>query len=222
MGKRKSHSDMRQRRPAGEAPGDGYVQVLTGRPTVAGLMWLLLIVFVIGVSGGYLAWRFSAPATAPGPLPVPQADAGEQWRARLARNPDDLEALLGLAHAELDANRGDEAERLYRQALVKDPKNVEAIDHLGNVFLLRGDMNAALRQYDEALRLKPDYVHALWDKAHALQDVKKDYPAAILTWETFMGLVGADSRDGQTAKEYIAEAQRAMRGSPVEKAFESK
>ncbi len=199
------------------------VRILTERPTVAGLVWLLAIVFVIGVSGGYLAWRFTAPGTGVGPAPSAGADAGEQWRARLARNPEDTEAVLGLAHVDLDAGRADDAERLYRQVLAKDPNNAEAIEHLGNVMLLRGQADAALKQYDEALRLKPDYIHALWDKAHVLQDVKRDYAAAILTWETFMGLVGAESRDGQTAKEAIADAQRAMRGgSPVEKAFDRK
>jgi tetratricopeptide (TPR) repeat protein len=214
MSKRKArHGDSRLPLPKDAA------HVLTDRPTVAGLIWLLAIVFVIGVSGGYLAWRFSAPgATAP----ATGVDTGEAWRARLARNPDDLEAMLGLAHADLDAGRADEAERLYRQVLAKEPTNVEAVEHLGNVMLLRGQTEAALRQYDAALRLKPHYAHALWDKAHALQEVKKDYPAAILAWETFIGLVGADSRDGKTAKEFVADARQALRGSRVEKAFDGK
>jgi tetratricopeptide (TPR) repeat protein len=146
-------------------------------------------------------------------------DAGERWQARLAQNPDDIEAQLGLAHVHLDAGRADDAERLYRQVLARDPRNVEAVEHLGSVMLLRGQTDAALRQYEEALRLKPDYVHALWDKARVLQEVKKDYPAAILAWETFIGLVGAETQDAKTAKEFIADAQSAMRGSPVDKAF---
>ena len=197
--------------------------MLTGRPTLAGLICLLAIVFTIGGSGGYLAWRLTAPSGPPAAQTQAAApDATEQWRARLAQDPNDIDAMLGLAHAHLDANRPDEAERIYRQVLAKDPKNVEAVEHLGTVLLLRGDADAALRQYDEALRLKPDYVHALWDKARVLQEVKKDYPAAILTWQTFAGLVGPDTQDGKTAKQYIAEAQNAMRGSPVEKAFQSK
>ncbi len=216
MGKRKP-------RAAPVEPLSAASGIMTGRPTVTGLICLLAIVFTIGVSGGYLAWRLSAPTgTASAPAQSAGVDATEQWRARLAQNPNDVEAMLGLAHAHLDANRPDEAEKVYRQVLVKDPKNVEAIEHLGTVYLLRGDADAALRQYDAALQLKPDYVHGLWDKARMLQEVKKDYPAAILTWETFAGLVGPDSQDGKTAKEYVAEAKNAMRGSPVEKAFQKK
>ena len=192
--------------------------ILVGRPTPAAVLWLVAIVLTIGVSAGYLASRFagsSAPASGP-----TEGDPTTPWRARLLQNPGDAEALLGLAHVHLDQQRLDDAESLYQQVLSKDPKNVEAITHLGNVMLARGQVDAALRQYNQALALQPDYIHALWDKANFLQQVKRDYPAAILTWETFLGLVGPESQDGKTALKFIAEAREAMgKGSPVEKAF---
>ena len=202
------------RRP--DAPG-----ILTGRPTLAGVVWLVVIALTIGVSAGYLASRYAgsgAPATGPS-----GEDPTAPWRARLLQDPEDAEALLGLAHVHLDQHRLGEAESLYRQVLSKDPKNVEAITHLGNVMLARGQSDAALRQYDQALAIQPGYIHALWDRANLLQHVKRDYPAAILTWETFLGLVGPESRDGKTAQRFIAEAREAMgKTSPVEKAFGGK
>jgi tetratricopeptide (TPR) repeat protein len=134
------------------------------------------------------------------------------WRARLLQNPQDLEALLGLAHVNLDQQNLDEAEALYTKVLSADPKNVEAITHLGTVQLGRGNVEAALARYNEALALNPGYVHALWDKATLLQQAKKDYPGAIKVWEAFMQAVGPDSQDGKTAQQFIAEARKAMAG----------
>jgi tetratricopeptide (TPR) repeat protein len=188
---------------------------------MASVVWLVVITLTIGVSAGYLASRFAGPGV-PAPAPA-ESDPTTPWRARLLQNPGDIEALLGLAHVHLDQQRLDEAEAVYRQVLAKEPKNAEAIDHLGTVMLARGQADSALRQYDQALTIQPTYVHALWDKASLLQQVKKDYPAAIRAWEDFRRVVGPESKDGKTAQGFINETRQAMSGgSPVEKAFGGK
>jgi tetratricopeptide (TPR) repeat protein len=178
----------------------------------------MAIVLAIGISGLYLASRLvGSEKQAAG---LVEQDSTAPWRARLLRNPQDIEALLGLAHVELDQQRLDEAEALYRQVLALEPKNVEAIEHLGTVMLGRGQVAAALRQYNQALTIQPDYVHALWDKGNLLQQVMQDYPGAIRTWEVFIRAVGPGSQDGKTAQQFIVEAREAMKTvSPVEKAF---
>ncbi len=205
---------------AKQTPGRPNVPgILAGRPTMASVVWLVVITLTIGVSAGYLASRFAGPG-APAPA---EADPSTPWRARLLQSPGDIEALLGLAHVHLDQQRLDEAEALYQQVLSKEPKNVEAITHLGNIMEARGRPDSALRQYDQALLIQPDYIHALWNKATLLQQVKKDYPAAIRVWESFLRAVGPESQDGKTAQGFIAEARQAMSGgSPIEKAFGGK
>jgi tetratricopeptide (TPR) repeat protein len=216
MAKRKRRDEIeRQRAPKRER----VPAILTGRPTVGGLLGFLIIVLVIGVSGGYLIARF---AGSPGAGPaVP--DPSTPWRARLLKNPQDVEALLGLAHVHLDAQRLDDAETLYRQVLSLEPRNVEAITHQGTVLLERGQASAALQEYERALAIQPDYVHALWDRAQLLQHVRQDYPAAIRAWEEFIRVVGSESQDGKTAEQFIRDAREALRNaSPVDKAFGKK
>jgi tetratricopeptide (TPR) repeat protein len=221
MAKRKRNQTIHAEQRIQTAGRSSVPGILAGRPTLAGVVWLVVIALIIGVSAGYLASRY-AGSSAPAGDPT-GSDPTTPWRARLLQNPEDTEALLGLAHVHLDRQRLDDAESLYRQVLSKDPKNVEAITHLGNVMLARGQVDAALRQYDQALASQPDYIHAIWDKANLLQQVKRDYPAAILLWETFLVLVGPESQDGKTAQKFIAEARQAMgKGSAVEKAFGGK
>jgi cytochrome c-type biogenesis protein CcmH/NrfG len=205
-----------------ESRVEGHLQrLLVGRPSVAGVVWLLVIALVIGVSGGYLVYRAMGPTSAS--VGGTASDPGAPWRARLLQNPKDVEALLALAHVQLDQQQLDSAESLYRQVLAIEPKNTEAITHMGNVLLRRGQPDAALARYDEALAIEPRYIHALWDKANLLQEVKKDYPGAIKVWEAFIQIVGPESQDGKTAQGFIAEAKKAMGAeSPVEKAFGGK
>lgn len=215
--------DKKKHRQTGEPPEPAAERprvsgLLAGRPTMAGVIWLIVITLVIGVSGGYLVSRFAGSS---GPAAGASAqDPAMPWRARLLQDPKDVDALLGLAHVEIDRQRLDEAETLYRQVLSLQPKNVEAITHLGTVMLGRGQAGAALRQYNQALVIQPDYLHALWDKGHLQQQVLQDYPAAIKTWEAFLRTVGPESQDGKTAQQFIAEAREAMKkASPVDKAF---
>jgi tetratricopeptide (TPR) repeat protein len=180
-------------------------RLLGGQPRVVEIVALLGIALVIGVSAGYLVVRFSG-----GGASQAAPDPAAAWRARLAQDPNDVAAMLGLAHVHLDRQEVDAAESVYRQVLARDAKNVEAITHLGSVLLARGQTEAALAKYNEALGLQPDYVHALWDKGNLQQQVQKDYTAAIRTWEAFIQAVGPDSQDAKTAQQFIAEAQQAM------------
>jgi len=218
MGRKKRNDPVAA--PTPEVAG-GIRGLLIGRPRIAGVVWFLVIATVIGVSGGYLVYRAMGPAS--GEQGGSGPDPAASWRARLLKNPKDVEALLALAHMDLDRQQLDTAESLYKQVLALESKNVEAIDHLGTVLLGRAQMDAALARYEEALALDPRYVHGLWDKANLLQHVKKEYAGAITTWEMFIQVVGAESQDGKTAQRFIAEAQEAMGGVlPIKKGFGGK
>ncbi len=212
MGKKKQQGEKRTPQP--EAPVRRAPSLLAGQLTVPSVVALVAIALVIGVSGGYLAHRFTGPSSPPPAAPPsaarPASDPSAMWQTRLLQNPRDVEALMAIAHAHLTQNQPGEAEALYKRVLAIEPKNVEAIDYLGEIMQGRGQADAALRQYEAALTIQLDYIDALWDKASLLQRVKKDYPAAIKTWEAFQRSVGAGSQDYQTAERFIAEARQAM------------
>jgi cytochrome c-type biogenesis protein CcmH/NrfG len=148
------------------------------------------VLFIVGAGvGALLLNQWFSPAAPPADTPVPQ--------------------LLAEAHRLLDGSDLVEAEKKYISILKQDPANPEAITHLGNIASRRGDLAVALRNYDEALRSDPSYIHALWDKALALRD-KGDDVGAIQAWEAFARLVPADSQDAATAKKWIAESQERL------------
>ena len=161
------------------------------------------LLFILGTGSGILLVRKSNPAPTSLPdLPISQ--------------------LLADTHQLLDKGQLVEAERNYRFILERDPGNPEAITHLGNVVSQRGDLETALRYYDEALGRDPSYIHALWDKALALR-AKGDDAGAIEVWKAFVALVPPDSQDAATVTKWIGESQahlaRQMNPMPPVKKF---
>jgi tetratricopeptide (TPR) repeat protein len=72
--------------------------------------------------------------------------------------------------------RLDEAEAALRQALELDPKLSQVQSNLGNIFYARGDYQAALEKYQQAIAINPDNpifhanMHAAYKKLGKISD----------------------------------------------------
>jgi choline-sulfatase len=89
----------------------------------------------------------------------------------LAQNPDNYEAHDGLGT--LAAMRGDfaESEQQLKAALAIEPA-AETHNTLGNVYLHKSELNAARNQFEEAIRLKPNYASAHYNLGVTLVALK--------------------------------------------------
>lgn len=70
-----------------------------------------------------------------------------------------------------------QAERVYKQALAKDPANHIAASNLANVYCQNGKLDKAVSTYQKALTICPDYVPALNNLSN-VQIETKDYASA--------------------------------------------
>ncbi len=77
------------------------------------------------------------------------------YREALRRDPNLLDARLGLAEKLREASLLDEAEVEYATLLDRDPKNLRGLVGAGRVALLKGDLQASTRDYEAALALDP-------------------------------------------------------------------
>lgn len=121
-----------------------------------------------------------------------------------------IRGMLAAAHQSLEQGRYSEAIAAYKAILDRDPRNVEAITHLGIVAGMAGHTDTALQAFDKALAVDPSYAHALWDKGLLLLQVKKDYRRAIEAFERFIALVPGSS-DAEQAKGFIEEAKKKLK-----------
>jgi tetratricopeptide (TPR) repeat protein len=88
-----------------------------------------------------------------------EAEAG--YRAVLAAQPDNVDALHLLGVLALQSGRAAEAEDLILRALARNPRNAAALNNLGLVFAAQAKPERALASFRDALALQPDYVDAL-------------------------------------------------------------
>lgn len=212
-------AEPRRRRvqPAQRPGAEAGRQRFPGRPAVlAGGAALFLL---LGLGLGLLLARSSTAPSSP-PLGTPAADRLTQLEQEARANPTDLKKLLAFGHLALDQGQMSQAVWAYKQALVLEPNNVEAITHTGLLLFLSGHVDQALSHVDRALALDPTYAHALWDKANILYHAKQDYAGAIKAGEAFLKLIPS-GKDADQARAMIAEAKgRALlrpTASPAEK-----
>ena len=202
----------------------------TRSPIALGVGAALLLVFgvVIGVSVG----RYTEPVPADPPPGAAMPGGGSATvpaipGAPLAASPDDggrvagepgrpippemLRGMLQAARQSLHAGRYSEAIAAYQAVLKRDPKNVDALTHLGFIVALGGHADSALETIDRALAIDPDYALARYYRGQVLYEAKHDTAGAIKEWERFVALVPSgpeheqvqalirDARAGRTA-----------------------
>lgn len=166
------------------------------------LVIMLSSTLAVGFLLGYLASAFVPLVPQPQPPATPTAAApGPKL------SPSEIDAALKAAHASLEAGDLKAAWDKYHQVLISDLNQVEALTHLGVIMMGSGRPDEAIRLYDRALRLNPQYAHALFDKGQALKE-KGDAKGATEAFKRFLALVPPDSDDAKRVKGWIAEIAR--------------
>jgi tetratricopeptide (TPR) repeat protein len=88
-------------------------------------------------------------------------------------------------------------EAIWRDTVAKRPGNVAARNNYGNILLQAGRPEAALAQYEEAVRLKPDDAEACYNAGNALTRLAR-LPEAIAHYEQALR-ANPNMPDAQTA-----------------------
>ncbi len=170
-------------------------------PATLGVGALLLVVFGIVLGAGIA--RHSEPepaASAPMPgarpfaAPGPGAATGGPPRAV---TPEIMQGMLQAARASLFEGRYTDAIAAYQAVLKRDPKNVDAMTHLGLIVAIGGHADSALETFEKALAVDPNYPPALLYRGQVLYEVKNDTAGAIKSWEKFLIVSppGGEDRD---------------------------
>lgn len=163
---------------------------------------MLSSTLAVGFLLGYLASAFVPLVPQPQP---PAASTSAVPGPKLS--PSEIDSALKAAHASLEAGDLKAAWDKYHQILISDPSQVEALTHLGVIMMGSNRPDEAIKLYDRALRLNPQYAHALFDKGQALKE-KGDAKGATEAFKQFLALVPPDSDDAKRVKGWIAELAR--------------
>ncbi len=198
--------------PARRAAPERAAPPWTRSPAALALGGVLLMIFgvVVGVSmGRYTESVPAAPMGTPSvpAMPPPTVGLGEPapggatpgGGAASGRKlpPEILQGMLQAARQSLMAGRYAEAIAAYQAVLKREPRNVDALTHLGFIVALGGHADPALETIDKALSIDPDYALAHYYRGQVLYEAKGDAAGAIKEWERFLVLVPSGPEHAQ-------------------------
>jgi len=199
------------------APAAGVRRAGWRHPIAIGTAAAALLVFGIAIGAGLVRYTTPEPPSAapmPGSRPLasletapPSAGAGGAPRAV---TPEMLQGMLQAARSSLFEGRYGEAIAAYQAVLKRDPKNVDAMTHLGLIVAIGGHADAALETFDKALAIDPNYAPALLYRGQVLYESKQDATGAIRSWEKFLA-IAPPGEDRDRVTKMIADAK----SSPV-------
>jgi tetratricopeptide (TPR) repeat protein len=209
--------------PARDDARPGTVRSWTRHPATVAACAVALLVF--GVVVGLGASRFTAtdptvlppgsripvtiaPEAAP-PPPDPPAPGGRASGRSIP--PEMLAGMLRAARQSLMEGRYQEAIAAYQAVLKRDPRNVDAMTHLGLIVALGGHADTALQTLDRAIAIDSRYPPAYLYRGQILYEAKRDYPGAVAAWQHFLTLVPTGEQH-QRVKALVQEAQTRQRG----------
>jgi tetratricopeptide (TPR) repeat protein len=177
-----------------------------------------LLIFGVGLGAGIVRYTTPDPPSAgpmPGSRPLAPIEAGPPpgggapgaaGGAPRAVSPEMLQGMLQAARASLFEGRYGEAIAAYQAILKRDPKNVDAMTHLGLIVAIGGHADAAIEAFDKALALDPNYLPALLYRGQVLYESKQDAAGAIRSWEKFLA-IAPPGEDRDRVVKMIAEAK---------------
>jgi tetratricopeptide (TPR) repeat protein len=203
----------------GEAPVVAVPSRVSGsargwrHPIALGASGGALVVFGVLLGVGIVRYTEPDPMAA-APTAVPPVAAVQEppvaGAAPRTVPPEVMRGMLQAARGSLSEGRYSEAIAAYQAVLKRDPKNVDAMTHLGLIVAIGGHADSALETLDKALAIDPDYPPALLYRGQVLYEAKKDVAGAVRAWERFVK-VAPTAEDRARVQKLIAEAKA---GSP--------
>lgn len=192
-------------------------------PLAIGASAAALLAFGVGIGAGIVRYTTPDPPSdtpmpgsrplaslEPGPAPgggtgaMPPGGTG----APRTVTPEMLQGMLQAARASLFEGRYGEAIAAYQAVLKRNPKNVDAMTHLGLIVAIGGHADSALETFEKALSLDPNYPPALLYRGQVLHESKQDTASAIKSWEKFLS-VAPPGEDRDRVTKMIADARSA-------------
>lgn len=131
-----------------------------------------------------------APATGPEALPPGNPTGGggppapvmqllTQLKARVAKNPRDIAALVELGNLYFDASKFDQAITYYKRALALDPTNPDVRNDQAAALHATGHDLDALREVNHVLAERPNFPQALFNRGIILGSMGRRSDAVV-------------------------------------------
>ncbi|MGC8604626.1 MAG: tetratricopeptide repeat protein [Desulfomonilaceae bacterium] len=161
-----------------------------------GSLGVMLIIYFAGIFTGIgiSAWKLNATGVAVlQPGKAQESDAKNEIMTRisglermLGATPQNLQALIQLGNDYFDIGNYEKSIEIYEKALKIDPQNAEVTTDMGVAYRRLGKTDESVKFFRKALEIDPNQGLAMFNLGMVLRDDKKDLPAALQVWKTFL------------------------------------
>jgi len=135
-----------------------------------------------------------SPAQTGGMHPMPTMDQMKQMAQataaplleKLKATPDDTKLILQVASIYSKTHQFREAADYYNRALRLHPKDVETRNQMASCLYYGGDVDGALAQLDQSLKIDPKNVNALFNLGMIRWRGKDDSKGAVAAWQQLL------------------------------------
>lgn len=145
--------------------------------------------------------------------PVPFMQKLAEYKARLEKNPKDIEALVFMGNANYDIQRFEKAKEFYQRALDVDPHNNHVRTDLASSYRSLGETDRALDELNKVLKDDPNHEVALYNAGIIYLNDKNDPEKARIAWEKLVQLKPNDPLSEELKKQ-IAELKSGVKPKP--------
>jgi tetratricopeptide (TPR) repeat protein len=139
------------------------------------------------------------------------------FKARLEKNPKDLEALISLGNANMMISRYDAAQDLYRRALEINPKDLDVRTNLAIAYKYGGKPDQAFTELEKNLAIEPNNDPTLYNLGFLYLYDKQDKTKAIEIWKKWLGLYPNAPAAGDVSKQIAQIESEIAKGTAVPK-----
>lgn len=124
---------------------------------------------------------------APQQMPAQIMQMVQGYKAALAKNPKDIEAIIGLANLEFDSGQWEKAIDYYTQALAIDATNADVRVDRAIAYHATGQNDVSKKELLQVIREKPDHKNA-WLNLGVVSREMGDHAGAVRAWEKYLEL----------------------------------
>ena len=188
----------------------GEIHLDKGNPQLANVAFLMAIDSDLGSSRAYEGNGLAAYAMHEDAL------ARTAFENALKRDPTRWRALNGLGLLADRSGHHQEAIGYFQRALTQNPKNPQVLNNLGYSRYLVHDYSGALKEADAALRIKPSYSPAIYNRALYLARMGRVDEAI----EAFRGLTSEADAYNNLGYVFMKEGDLALARDYLEKAVQ--
>ena len=131
--------------------------------------------------------------------------------AGLQSNSQDFDATVKVANLYYDARQYPDAIKYYQLALKIQPQNADVRTDLGTSLWYTGDADAAIVEFQQALKFEPGRESTLFNLGVVRWQGKKDPNGAVQAWEELLQR-NPNSAQKQQIEDFIAKAKQHAKG----------